>query len=132
LIEPWLKKLSNSAIADLEVSLKHSFGKVKEELDEHLEAINNNTNEIQTNFEYLTELESKVTKLNEKVERILEILEGKKDEPTYHVEELTLREQEVFITLYSATKPVTYTQISHKIALPADMIRQLIQSLLTL
>lgn len=131
MIEPWLKKLSSSALADLDQSLKTSFSRVKEELDEHLEAINTNTNEIQTNYEYLAELEKKVEKLNEKVERVLELLEGKKEEPVYTIDELTLREQEVFAALYASDAPLSYLDISHKIALPQDMIRQLIQSLLS-
>ena len=39
--------------------------RIKEEFDEHLGSINENTNEIQANYEYLCNTDSKIDKLNE-------------------------------------------------------------------
>ena len=46
--------------------LKGVFSDVKEELEDHLTAINENTNEISANYEYLCEIDSKMDKLNER------------------------------------------------------------------
>jgi len=121
---------------DLERSIKSSFAKVKEELDEHLEAINESTNEIQANYEHVLELDAKVEKLNEKMEQILMLLEGKtkeSEEDRFHVQPLTLREQEVFAQLYllDSHNYLSYLDISHRIGLPTEMVKQLTQALLT-
>ena len=49
---------------------KVSFSKIKEELDVHLDSINENTNEINANFEHILKVEQKVDKLSEKFEEI--------------------------------------------------------------
>ena len=125
---------NSSTIEDFESSVKSSFVKVKEDLDEHLEAINDNTSEIQVNSEQMAELEHKVEKLNEKMEQILLLLEGRTkqtDEERFPVQPLTLREQEVFAQLYILDdhKYLSYLDISHRIGLPTDLIKQLTQSM---
>ncbi|MEK6828081.1 MAG: hypothetical protein AABX78_01910, partial [Nanoarchaeota archaeon] len=54
----------------LNKSLRHEFIKIKQEFEEHLQAINENTNEISANYEYICELESKLDKLSERVDQI--------------------------------------------------------------
>ena len=54
-----------------EDKLKATFTKIKEEFEDHLDSINENTNEIHSNYEYLCELDSKIEKLNEKLEEIM-------------------------------------------------------------
>lgn len=127
------KRVVRGSADELERSVKSSFVKVKEELDEHLEAINDNTTEIQSSYEHLIELEAKVDKLNEKMEQILMHLEGKKEsvEERFVVQPLTLREQEVFAQLYllDSHNYLSYLDISHRIGLPIDMIKALVQTM---
>ena len=54
----------------LKSSLNKAFEQVKEQFEDHLESINENTNEIQGNFEYLCELDRKIDKLSEQVEQL--------------------------------------------------------------
>lgn len=127
------KRVVRASADELERSVKISFAKVKEELDEHLEAINDNTSEIQSGYEHLIELEAKVDKLNDKMEQILMHLEGRKEqvEERFVVQPLTLREQEVFAQLYllDSHNYLSYLDISHRIGLPVDMVKSLVQSL---
>jgi len=54
----------NSKISDLKNAIKSSFFKIKEELNQHLDTINDNTKEIQINYDSITRIEAKIDKLN--------------------------------------------------------------------
>ena len=101
-----LLKLKNTPkLADIEAATKNAFLKVKEELDEHLEAINENTTENKTTYNRLRVLEDKVDKLSEKMDKILAHFGEKK---TYDIAELSLREQEIFIAIaFFASQPAS-------------------------
>ena len=45
---------------NVDKELKGAFLKIKKEFEEHLQAINENTNEIQSNYECLCEIEAKI------------------------------------------------------------------------
>ena len=49
---------------------------VREELDDHLDAINQATEEVQSSQEYLNRLDEKVDKLSEQMEQIMLFLKG--------------------------------------------------------
>jgi predicted nucleic acid-binding Zn-ribbon protein len=49
-------------------NIKKAFDKVKEEMTDHLDSINSNTNEINANSTYIKELEKMIQKLNEKID----------------------------------------------------------------
>lgn len=117
--------------SDLRIFLSR-FNNIKEELDEHLQSINENTNEIQANYEYLNKIDEKINKINEKIEilrlqiealskqtqkdivirltpkdqlKLVEFLKkGKEDmnELTDFDEELSQQEQKILMVLYSA------------------------------
>ena len=117
---------------DQEQKLRNSFAKIKEELNDHLEAINSNTNEIQANYEYFEKLENKIDKLNEKLE---ELLVSKTEERQEKAEEiknikLTIREQEVFLTIYTSTEFLSYTDIARKLGLTDALVRTYITNLI--
>jgi hypothetical protein len=84
-------------------NLKISFQKIKDELNDHLLAINENTNEIQANYGHLATIENKVDKLGERVEEIQMILQsvGLKQPilTEYIVHPLTEQEKIFFLTL---------------------------------
>ena len=47
----------------MQSQLKSAFNKIKQEIDDHRQSINENTNEIQTNHEYLNVIDAKVVLL---------------------------------------------------------------------
>ena len=57
-------------ISSVNAGLKDAFGKIKEEFEEHLQAINENADEIQLSYEYITQMETKVDKLTAKMEEL--------------------------------------------------------------
>ncbi len=99
-------------------NLKKSFSKVKNELDDHLDAINANTLEIKFVYEYLYGLEEKINKLSERL-----------DELVVPASTLTLREQEVFLSMYASAKPLSHFEISSKLGLTIGAVDSLINSL---
>ena len=52
----------------MQSQLKSAFNKIKQEIDDHRQSINENTNEIQTNHEYLNVIDAKVDRLSQKIE----------------------------------------------------------------
>ncbi|MFT4310421.1 MAG: hypothetical protein ACMXYC_02215 [Candidatus Woesearchaeota archaeon] len=106
--------------------VSHQVHDVREELDEHLDAINSNTQEIQSAFEYVAEVENKVDKLAEKLDNILHLLQENKKT----LKPLSLREQEVFLVLYTEKQFVDYQTVATKLQLPVSVVTELVQSLI--
>lgn len=106
------------------------INEIKEELDEHLDTINANTNEIQTNCEYLCELDNKINKLNEKIEEIQLELGLKKKQEKFEKIKLTLREQEVFLVLYTSEESLSYRDISRRLGLTDALIKDYVEALI--
>ncbi len=121
---------SKKELDSLKRNLKTSFKKIKEEMDEHLESINASTNEIQTNYEYLCALDLKITKLNEKIDDIMMQLGMKKDFHIKHKIKLSIREQEVFLCLYTNDN-LTFHDISQRTGLPEDLAKTLIKNMIS-
>ena len=126
-------KLFKTSLIKLEKKLKASFTKIRDELDEHLDTINQNTSEIQANYEYIFELENKIEKLNQRMDEMQLLIENgqsfeyKFEEPTC---KLTKREEEVFMILYTdQSQSLTFLDISRKVGLPEAMIKNYISSM---
>ena len=136
------KKNDNSKeFLTINKTLKKAFNTIKEEFEEHLGSINENTNEIQANYEYLCNIDSKIDKLNEKIEdlqlfinRLVAKDDKKHDEKqVYNHIFLTTREKEVFLALYTMAEekgPITYKAISRRIGLTEFMVREYIINLI--
>ena len=109
---------------------------IKEELDDYRESINENTSEIQSNYETVSNIERKIEKLAERVEQIELLLhesglkKQRDDLPTSI--SLTLREQEIFFVLYTLgeTVELTYTDIARKLGLTDDIVRNYITTMI--
>ncbi|HDP73656.1 MAG TPA: hypothetical protein ENN46_01720 [Candidatus Woesearchaeota archaeon] len=82
-----------------EKKLKQAFRRIKEELDDHRDSINDNTQEIQANFDFSIEIEKRLSKLEEKFEQTTLLLSAM-------AEKLNLK----FIQDYSFDKEVWLTR----------------------
>lgn len=121
----------------LEIHLNKSFEQVKEQFEDHLETINENTNEIQSNFEYLCELDMKIDKLSEKIDELNNLIRLQRGEntekKTFSLKPLTKKEKEVFYALYILTeqrKYTTYKEISRRACYSNDLIAAYITNLI--
>jgi len=98
---------------------KRIFKVIKEEFDDHLDAINRNTNEIQGNYEFLCELEKKLDKISERLDFIDSKFLGGEDVEKIH---LTPKEQEVFLLLYSTDSGISIDEMARKLAYTPELI----------
>lgn len=105
--------------------IKDAFSRVKDELNEHRECLNQNTNEIQANYEYLCRLENKIDKISERVDELSLFFEqnsGKNDSEKFSVSTLTKKEQEVFMAIYMQEHGVTYSQVAKMTGLTENLV----------
>ncbi len=135
------KNNSSKKLLTINKTLKKAFNTIKEEFEEHLGSINENTNEIQANYEYLCNIDSKIDKLNEKIEEIQLFIKhfannkniDENKEKVYDHIFLTTSEKEVFLALYTMAEekgPVTYKAIARRIGLTEFMVREYIINLI--
>jgi len=131
-----LKEGSIDSLSKLNSKIKTIFSSVYNEFEDHLDAINENTNEIQTNFEYLCKLDNKITKLNERIDEIHLILSKLTGKKTYKksklesIDPLTTKEKSVFLNLYTEQDPITYSSLAKKMKMPIPLLREYITNLL--
>lgn len=106
-----IKKLKN-----IDDKLKKSFSTVKEEMEEHLQAINENSEEISAVYEHLSELDCKMDKLSTRVEQIQLMMKQmiqNQAQMGFKIE-LDFEEQKIFLALYAFGDNLTLTDIARK------------------
>ena len=106
---------------------------MREELDDHREAINENTNELQANHEYIHSVEEKLDKIQARLEELFLIVGGKPAEQKVEIQPLTKREQEVFQALYIVGESipyVSYKQLARKLGISDALISGFVTNLI--
>lgn len=124
-------KFTNTSLKD---ELNMAFSSVKDELDDHLTAVNENSTEIQTNFEYLQKLDDKIERLRERIDELFCLIQPENEEkkPIFTFKKLNRREKEIFAVLYILTETtafVTYEQMAKKTNLTAELVAQFVSSM---
>ena len=113
-----LGNLNFSAVGELRQRFDAALKGVREEFDDHRESINDNTSEIEANYELLCKLEAKVDRLQEQVEQLQIAMSdflGMHTSAAVAAEiALDEKEKEVFLILYTASdqKPLAYREIA--------------------
>ena len=123
---------------NIKQEIKEALKGIKFEFEEHLQAINENTNEIQSNYEYLCDIDSKLDKLTERIDKIQLFLQSNSNfivdsEKVFEVRPLTRTEKEVFIVLYALEDEngvVSYIDIARKTGLQYILISNYITSMI--
>jgi hypothetical protein len=98
---------------------------LRSEMDEHRQVINDNTNEIQTNFEFLCELDKKIDLLCDRMDEIARVVKGDKCEKRFQVTPLNQQEKQIFSTVFNMTETapqVSYAQIANKLGMGAHVV----------
>jgi len=125
-----------TTLSSLRHKIKRALLSVKKELNHHLESINENTNEIQANYEYIAELDSRIEKLNGKVDEVQLFLKQTRnfhiDEqvPQYQVQPLSVHEKRVFVLLYTAPSMLCYNDIAHALNMSESLARSYVTNLI--
>ena len=116
--------------------LKLTLKSIKKELNGHLDAINENTSEIQTSYECMNEINDKLEKLTERVEAIEIYLQQYSNfnavEKCFDIKPLTKTEQHVFLVIYALEDEkglVSYVDIIKKTGLPSYVVSEYIARL---
>lgn len=126
-----IKSNSNGKeLRQIQAGIKKSFNAVKEEFNVHLDSINLNTTEIQSLYEYLSEVDVKIDKLNERLDEIQMYINPDINDDQFNVE-LTHREQEVFVVLYAAQDKITAVEIAKKLGFTDEMVNRYVYNLIT-
>lgn len=115
-----------SKLRQINDGLKEAFAKVRTEMDEHLDGINQNTNEIQRCYEYLSDLDARMRQLSERLDEMQSTIDPS---PRPGVA-LTSREQEVFMLLYTRDEPVPASMIARRLGFGRSMAERYVQSLI--
>ncbi|MCH8003065.1 MAG: hypothetical protein IH934_00400 [Nanoarchaeota archaeon] len=119
-----------------DLELKEKLKGIKKELNGHLDAINENTSEIQTSYECMNEINDKLEKLTERVEAIEIYLQQYSNfnavEKSFDIKPLTKTEQHVFLVIYALEDEkglVSYPDIIKKTGLPSYVVSEYIARL---
>jgi hypothetical protein len=105
-------------------NLKEEFNKVRQALEEHLNSINDNSNEIQALFDYLQEMDAKFEKLCQRLDNLqLEATSKPLISP------LNKEERKVFLALYTEETPLSFVEIAVKANLPKSIVPDCVSAL---
>ncbi|MBS3164448.1 HTH domain-containing protein [Candidatus Woesearchaeota archaeon] len=108
----------------------HLLKLIREELDDHRVTINQNTEEIQANHEAVYQLSQKLDKLHEMLEELRGKLGTSNGSEPQRVEPMTLREQEVFLLLYTANGFISEREVSERLGVSDKSVVQFITTLM--
>lgn len=129
--------------SNINKNLKRAFNAIKEEFEDHLNAINENTGEIQANYEFMCRLDSKIDKLNEKIEEMQFFMKNvtEEDDDKQELQKsllyknifLTNKEKEVFLAIYTLAEekgPILYSSIAKRIGISEFVAREYVTNLI--
>jgi hypothetical protein len=111
-------------------SLKKAFDNIKDEFNDHLISINDNTNEIRQNYDYICEIDSKIEKMSEKIDEIMLFISDLRKETDSLSISLSSYEQKVFLVLYLEHSPLPFFEIVKRTQLPAAMVEKVLSGLI--
>jgi len=117
---------------------KKGLNAIKKQLGEHLKDINENTNEIQSNYEFLSAIENKIDKLTERVDQMQFFLQCNSNfiadkTESFEIRPLTRKEQYVFLVLYALDdekNAISYADIAKKTGFPESLVRDYLTSII--
>jgi len=111
----------------MEKQVKENLGFIHQTFSEHLSAINENTSEIQTLFDYLCELDLKIEKISQRIDKIQFTEDPAKNQ--LKISPLTHTEKKIFLTLYTEEVPLNYIEISQKSGVPLSIVGEYLTAL---
>lgn len=110
---------------------------IREELDDHRDAINHNTDEIGGNHEIMYQMMAQLDKMSERIDSMALYLKRKdsnfKDDNLVDIKPLTRREKEVFMALYELTQSqpaVSFRDLSNLMEMPIGSVQGYICALI--
>ena len=119
------------------VEVQYIMQQIREELDDHRDSINSNTDEIESSNEYIHQLMSQMDKINERIDAIALYLKKQdthfSDENVFDIKPLTKKEKEIFSTIYELLQTqseVSYKDIARKQVMALSVVPNYISALI--
>jgi len=98
---------------------------MREELDDHRLAINEDTQELDATNESLNALGKRLDKLTERVDELTMLVKGEQKKESFDVRPLSAKEKEVFHALYVLTESqpfASYEQLARKSLMTKELV----------
>lgn len=115
----------------MDEKLINNFKSIRSNLEEHLNAINENSSEIQSLFDYLQDLEIKIEKVSSRIDHIqLENSHSCSANNFNRIRPLNNIEKKIFLTLYTEELPLNFQQISNNSKVSPIIVQEAISSLI--
>ncbi|MBD3259174.1 hypothetical protein GF371_00925, partial [Candidatus Woesearchaeota archaeon] len=95
-------------------SFKQAMEELRHEMEEHLTAINENTDEIEMNYSYLLDIDKRMKFLEAKINLIEKMLLGE-EKITRKTKKIKIskQEQHVFLVFYQTNKALDYKELTN-------------------
>ena len=122
---------------DLRDDINAFLLQIREELDDHREALNANTNEIESTYELMNQMNARLDKFQERLDELTLLVKHVPPSITtadFKLQPLTGQEKEVFFALYvltETTPAVTYHQLARKMTTSVEAVSRLITTLIS-
>lgn len=110
-------------------ALKTEVSSVREELDEHLQAINDNTSEQEIQNSYICEIDNRLTKMEEKMDELHFLLKQIATRAKLAIE-LSKDEQRMFLILYTHGNFMRTAEISSKTYVDVEVVEDALASMM--
>jgi hypothetical protein len=126
-------KIKTELVTGEAITVKNSLKLIKEELDDHLISINENTSEIEMNYSYLIEMDQRLKFLEKKIDSIISILaQLTNQQPDKKIKKIkiTENEQELFLLFYQSQRAIDYEHIGKSMKKSESYVRGCISSLI--
>ena len=129
------KFLRGISISTIGRAIKQEIAKIRHDLEEHLQTINENTNEIVANYEYICEIEAKLDRLSARVEQLHMLAESGSLalKRNFEVRKLSRAEQQVFLVIYTLEEEkgsITYEDIAEKLGMSEHLAASYVTSMI--
>ncbi|MBD3313575.1 hypothetical protein GF345_03970 [Candidatus Woesearchaeota archaeon] len=115
-------------LSEMDLRIRNSFKVIKEEFEDHLDAINENTDELKHHHAYLCELNSKIEKVNEKVDQVSSMIKELMHDRSSI--DLSPDEQRIFLVLYMDEGFISFDEICGRTHFNQEYVRDMIASML--
>jgi hypothetical protein len=123
-----VQKQLSSELSVMDSKIRNSFSIIKEEFEDHLNTINENTQEIESQYESISELNRKIEKLNERMDQMSGMIKELFQEKNSI--SLSPDEQRIFLSLYMNEGFIGFDDLIESAHFNADHARNLIASML--
>ena len=116
--------------------LKKENSQLKEGYDDILDTTNENTNEIQSNYAFVSEVDKRINKLNDKIEEISMMMKhiitksDFIDDKQLKIAALSSAEKRIFLLLYTSEQIMAYKDIALSTNMSESLVIQYITSLI--